>query len=71
MDYVDDVVKVCDEEAFKMVKALAKYEGLFVGSSSGAAFYAAYIQAQKLTSGNIAVIFPDGAGRYLSQKIYD
>jgi O-acetylserine dependent cystathionine beta-synthase len=54
-----------------MVKELAKREGLLVGSSSGAAFFAALQEAKKAEPGtNIVVIFPDSSERYLSQKIY-
>ena len=37
MSLVDDVIKVTDDEAFAASKALAKHEGIFAGSSSGAA----------------------------------
>lgn len=67
---IDEVVKVSDEKAFHIVKQLATKEGLLVGSSSGAAFYGALEQAQMMESGNIVVIFPDGAERYLSKNIY-
>ncbi|SET05795.1 cystathionine beta-synthase (acetylserine-dependent) [Natronincola peptidivorans] len=70
MNFVDDVVKVTDEDAFQMVKELALREGLLVGSSSGAAFYAALIQAKKMTSGNVVVVFPDSSERYISKNIY-
>ena len=47
-------------------------EGLLVGSSSGAAFHAALIEAKAAEPGtNIVVIFPDGSERYLSKKIFE
>jgi O-acetylserine dependent cystathionine beta-synthase len=53
------------------VKELASHEGLLVGSSSGAACYAALMEAEIAPAGTrIAVIFPDGSERYLSKKIY-
>lgn len=68
---IDKVVTVSDENAFNMVKELAKKEGVLVGSSSGAAFYATLQIAGELTSpANIVTIFPDGSERYLSKKIY-
>ena len=68
---IDKVVTVSDEDAFNMVKELAKKEGVLVGSSSGAAFYATLQIAGELTSpANIVTIFPDGSERYLSKKIY-
>jgi cystathionine beta-synthase (O-acetyl-L-serine) len=71
-DYFDAIYTVPDEEAFALVKELAMKEGLLVGSSSGAAFYAVLREAEKATSGtNIVVIFPDGSERYLSKKIFE
>lgn len=67
--FMDEVVKVSDEDAFHMVKELALKEGLLVGSSSGAAFYAALKKAEKMNQGNIVVIFPDKADRYFSKDI--
>ncbi|HHW68664.1 MAG: cysteine synthase [Epulopiscium sp.] len=71
MDFVDDVEKISDEEAFRAVKDLAKKEGLLVGSSSGAVFAAALKQAQKIEKGNIVMIFADRSDRYLSKNIYE
>ncbi|MDN4595481.1 cysteine synthase A [Polycladomyces subterraneus] len=69
--YFDAIYTVLDKDAFDMVKELAKREGLLVGSSSGAAFFAALQEAKKAEPGtNIVVIFPDSSERYLSQKIY-
>ncbi|MCF6096572.1 cysteine synthase A [Thermovorax subterraneus] len=68
---IDEVVTVMDEDAFEMVKELARREGVLVGSSSGAAFFAAYQIAKKIKGpANIVTIFPDGSERYLSKKIY-
>lgn len=69
--FIDSVEKVSDDEAFKCVKDLAKNEGLFVGSSSGAVFSAALKQARKIKKGNILVIFADRSDRYLSKNIYN
>jgi len=69
--YFDEIYTVLDQDAFAMVKELAKREGLLVGSSSGAAFFAAMQEAKKAEPGtNIVVIFSDSSERYLSQKIY-
>lgn len=70
-DLVDQIYTVDDVDAFAMVPELAREQGLLVGSSSGAAYYAALEEAKKATSGTrIVVIFPDGSERYLSKKIY-
>jgi len=66
--FVDEVVKVPNEGAYDMTRKLAKMEGLFVGISSGAAFWAAtQIASKKENKGKrIVVIFPDSGERYLS-----
>lgn len=69
-EYINKVVKVTDADAFDMVKQLALKEGLLVGSSSGAAFYGALKTARDMEEGNIVVIFPDKADRYISKNIF-
>jgi O-acetylserine dependent cystathionine beta-synthase len=70
--YFDAIHTISDEDAFHLVKELAAKEGLLVGSSSGAAFKAAIMEAEKAKKGtNIVVIFPDGSERYLSKKIFE
>ncbi|MED3563195.1 cysteine synthase A [Bacillus xiapuensis] len=70
--YFDSIYTVSDDDAFALVKELAAKEGLLVGSSSGAAFYAALKEAKTAEPGtNIVVIFPDGSERYLSKKIFE
>ena len=71
MSLVDRVIKVSDAEAFHEVKNIARYEGIFAGSSSGAALAAARKLADSITSGRIAVILPDRAERYFSKHIFD
>jgi cysteine synthase A len=68
---VDKVIKVNDEEAFDMVRKLARKEGLIVGSSSGAAMSAALKLSRIIDGGNIVVIFPDRGDRYFSKNIYN
>jgi O-acetylserine dependent cystathionine beta-synthase len=68
---IDEVYTVKDEDAFRLVKELATKEGLLVGSSSGAACYAALEETRKCSKdARIVVIFPDSSERYLSTKIY-
>jgi cysteine synthase A len=70
MSLADEFIKVNDDESFKMVKELARKEGLIVGSSSGAAMAAALKLADTIDSGNIVVVFPDRGDRYFSKNIY-
>ncbi len=64
---IDEVIVVSDQQAFDAARELARQEGLFVGISSGAAFFAARRVARILGSDKTVVtIFPDGGERYLS-----
>lgn len=71
MSLVDRVIKISDAEAFDEVKNIARYEGIFAGSSSGAALAAARKLADSITFGRIAVILPDRAERDFSKHILD
>ncbi|WP_077624460.1 cysteine synthase A [Sediminibacillus massiliensis] len=69
--YFDAIHTVPDDQAFAYVKELAQKEGLLVGSSSGAACFAALQEAKKAKPGtNIVTVFPDSSERYLSKQIY-
>jgi S-sulfo-L-cysteine synthase (O-acetyl-L-serine-dependent) len=65
-DGLDDRRLVADGEAFEMTKLLARTEGLFVGSSSGAAVAVALQIAAEIEHGTIVVLLPDRGDRYLS-----
>ncbi len=72
MSLVDKIIKVSDQEAFDGTKELAKKEGIFSGSSSGAALAA----AKKLVTlggvqGNIVIVLPDRGDRYFTKHIYE
>jgi cysteine synthase len=66
----DRIIKVMDEDAFRMVKRLAAEEGIFAGSSAGATVYAAVEMARELGAGKrVVTVIPDSAERYLSKGI--
>lgn len=68
----DAIYTITDERAFARLAEIAKYEGLLVGSSSGAALEAALREAELAEPGsNIVTIFPDSSERYLSTGIYE
>jgi cysteine synthase B len=63
---LDDRRTVTDEEAFAMTRLLARREGLFVGSSSGAAVAVAVRIAEEIDRGTVVALLPDRGDRYLS-----
>ena len=71
MSLVDDVIKVTDNEAFETSKLLARTEGIFAGSSSGAAMAAVLKLVKSGTKGNIVTVFPDRGDRYFSTGLYE
>ena len=71
-EFADEIVQVCDNDAFAMVRRLAAEEGVLAGSSAGAILHAALAVAARLGAGKrIATIIPDSAERYLSKKILE
>jgi S-sulfo-L-cysteine synthase (O-acetyl-L-serine-dependent) len=64
--FADRYIEVQTEQAYEMVRALARKEGLFVGISSGAAAAAALQVASELNEGVVVAIFPDAGYKYLS-----
>jgi len=60
------------EDAYSMVRHLAKSEGLLVGISAGGNVHTALQVAQKAPVGSVIVtILCDGADRYLSERFWD
>jgi cysteine synthase A len=70
MSLVDDVIKVTDDEAFATARLLAKTEGIFAGSSSGAAMAAVLKLTERVSGGNIVTVFPDRGDRYFSTGLF-
>ncbi|MBQ6967569.1 MAG: cysteine synthase family protein [Lachnospiraceae bacterium] len=68
---MDKAIKVSDDDAFGTARLLAKNEGIFAGSSSGAALSAALKLASEGVKGNIVVVLPDRGDRYFSANLYE
>jgi cystathionine beta-synthase (O-acetyl-L-serine) len=70
---IDRMLVVKDEDAHAAVLELAHTEGMLVGSSSGAAAYAARVVAREYgqVGARVVTLFADGGDRYLSKGLYD
>ena len=67
----DEDLAITTEDAYRMVKALAREEGLLVGVSSGAALAACFQVAKGLKEGKIVTVFPDSGDKYLSERFWE
>ncbi len=70
----DQDLGISTEDAYAMVRRLAREEGLLVGISAGAALIGCLKVARELGSGKDAVIvtvFPDSGDKYLSERFWD
>ncbi len=70
MSLVDEVIKITDTQAFDNARLLASREGIFAGSSSGAAMAASLMLADKIDSGTIVTVFSDRGDRYFTTGLY-
>ena len=61
---LDGTFFVKTEDAYDMANRLTREEGLWVGPSSGAAFWASLKLAESIDRAMIVTIFPDGGARY-------
>ncbi len=67
----DEQLEISTEDAYAMVKALARREGWFVGVSAAANIVAATNIARTIDEGVIVTILCDGGSKYLSEKFWD
>lgn len=66
----DEDLGIASEDAYALVRRLAREEGLLVGISSGAALAAALMVARRLSEGVVVTVFPDGAEKYFSESFW-
>ncbi|HLC07420.1 MAG TPA: cysteine synthase family protein [Candidatus Babeliales bacterium] len=73
VDYtmMDEIIPVADEDAFAMLKTLARNYGFLVGLSSGAVAWGAHHYLPHLKENDVAVmIFGDSGRAYLTKNVY-
>jgi cysteine synthase B len=66
----DENMAVTTEDAYAMVRRLAREEGLLVGISGGAALAAAVALGSRIRDAVIVTIFPDSADKYMSERFW-
>ncbi|MFG6113893.1 cysteine synthase A [Halobacillus sp. MO56] len=67
----DEIFKIEDDDAYDITRRLAREEGILVGTSAGAACYAAIQVAKRKDPGEVIVaIAPDTGERYLSGDLF-
>lgn len=73
LNIYDEVIRVEALDAFKAAREVAKSDGILVGTSSGAALYAAAELAKRPENKDkkIVAIFPDTGLRYLSTNLFN
>jgi len=71
-DIIDEVIRVTNDDAGFTARKLARFEGILVGISSGAALWAALeVAKRKENKGRvIVVILPDTGERYLTTWLF-
>jgi cysteine synthase B len=70
----DENLEISTEESYRMVKRLAREEGLLVSPSAAAALLGALQVAERIPQGRPAVVvtvFADSAAKYLSERFWD
>ncbi len=68
----DEIIKISNDDAFKVGKEIATTEGFLVGISSGAALAAATQVAKRpeFAGKTVVVLLPDSGDRYLSTPLF-
>ena len=70
-DLIDEVIAVKDEDAIDTARLLAKTEGIFGGTTSGANVWAAIQRARQIGAGKkIVTIIVDSGLKYLNGDLY-
>jgi cysteine synthase A len=71
LDLADEIIAVSDEDAYATARKLARVEGIFGGTTSGANVWAALQRAKIIGPGKtIVTIIPDSGLKYLKGDLY-
>lgn len=66
-NFYDEIIRVQDKEAYIMCRRLLLEEGIFTGSSAGAAIVGAIKWMEKNPGKTVVSLLPDSGNRYLSK----
>ncbi|MEQ9425017.1 MAG: cysteine synthase family protein [Cyclobacteriaceae bacterium] len=71
LDLADDIIQVSDKDAYETARKLAKTEGIWGGTTSGANVWAALQRAAKLGKGKkVVTVIIDSGLKYLNGDLY-
>jgi cysteine synthase A len=71
LDLADEIVAVSDEDAYQTARKLARVEGIFGGTTSGANVWVALQRARSLGAGKkIVTVICDSGLKYLNGDLY-
>jgi cysteine synthase A len=71
LDLADEIIAVSDEDAMETARKLARMEGIFGGTTSGANVWAALQRARKIGAGKkIVTVIADSGLKYLNGELY-
>jgi cysteine synthase A len=71
LDLADEIVAVSDEDAYETARRLAREEGIFGGTTTGANVWTAMQRARKLGAGKkIVTLVVDSGLKYLQGDLY-
>jgi len=71
LDLADEIISVKDEDAYETARKLARMEGIFGGTTSGANVWAAIQRARIIGAGKkIVTVIPDSGLKYLNGDLY-
>jgi cysteine synthase B len=67
----DENRRIATEDAYEMVKRVARQDGVLIGVSAGAAVATALEVAHEIEGGVVVTILCDGADKYLSESFWE